>query len=651
MLQEATQRAQELVESICASRTDKELYNLVPLFDRLSDTVCRVLDLCEFIRGVHPDEHYVSMAEEVYGQLFSYMNVLNTHVGLYDALCRLKSTPTVWDALGEEERAVALIFLRDFHKSGIQLSERKRASFIQLSDEVQSLSRHFLTMQEQEDRPSLVLPDAALPVHPLPGVKRKDGQVHIQASPRNVQFLLQHCPFPSARKAIYRAAYTASDSDVSVLDSLVDRRHQLAQAVDFSSYGEMFLSDKMAQSPEKVEAFIQALSRRNTSVVQGDMALLGQVRQQDSRATKEGELAAWDRAYYHRLLRASSPPLSSLTPYFPLARVLQGLSRLVHVLYGVRLRPSQHAQGEVWAEGVRRMEVADENGTLLGLIYLDLEDRPGKFRGAAHYTIRCSRRLWPEEGKGLQEGTVQRGSTKWVTPMVVLTCGFSQAHKGMEIGEVETLFHEAGHALHAMLGQTTYHNVAGTRCAVDFVELPSILHERFISDPSFLRLLSQHHRTGSPAPLSLIQSHLSHRQALSSLEDQQQMVYAMLDQRLHASRQQHHGGSDEAVREAESLVGAFPHVPGARWQMDFGHLVGYGAGYYSYLLDRVLANRVWQRVFRSSGVSRESGEKLASSVLRHGGGRDPWTCVEDLLQEECSMATVGTWGLHGDDLG
>ncbi|RKP14472.1 hypothetical protein BJ684DRAFT_2401, partial [Piptocephalis cylindrospora] len=624
MLSTAVHRAQGLVEAICASRTDEELYGLVRLFDRLSDTVCRVLDLCEFIRGVHPDERYISMAEDVYGQLYSYMNVLNTHVGLFDALCRLKATPTVWNALAEEEQAVALIFLRDFHKSGIQLSQRKRASFIQLSDEVQSLSRHFLTAQEQINTPP--------PSHPLPGVERRGGQVYIQATPRNVQYLLQLCPFPSARKAIYQAAYAASDEEVGILDALVDRRHRLAQAVDFSSYGEMFLSDKMAKSPEQVEVFIQALSQRNASVVRGDLSLLNQVRQQDPQAAKGAELAAWDRSYYHRLLRASSPSLSSLTPYFPLGRVILGLSRLMHVLYGVRLRPSQHAHGEVWTEEVRRMEVVNEDGTFLGLIYLDLEDRPGKARGAAHYTIRCARRHWPQEGPDDQGGTVYRGGSQWITPMVVLTCGFSQAHRGMDIGEVETLFHEAGHALHAMLGQTTYHNVAGTRCAVDFVELPSILHERFISEPTFLRLLSQHHHTGAPAPLPLVQTHLSHRQTLSSLEDQQQMVYAMLDQRLHASRQQGQEGSDAAVREAEAMVGAFSHIPGVRWQMDFGHLVGYGAGYYSYLLDRVLANRVWQRLFCTSGISRESGENLASCVLRHGGGRDPWMCVEDLLQ-------------------
>lgn len=205
----------------------------------------------------------------------------------------------------------------------------------------------------------------------------------------------------------------------------------------------------------------------------------------------------------------------------------------------------------------------------------------------------------------------------------------------------------------AMIGRTEFHNVSGTRCATDFVELPSILMEHFLTDPSVVTLTAHHHRTGSPLPYVQLQKHLATQRSLDALDTHQQILLASLDQRYHSER----AGAPtfSSSQELESLqadMGLFPPVSNATWQGQFGHLFGYGATYYSYLFDRAIAARVWEQVFAKNPLSREAGERFKMEVLRHGGGKSPWEMLSRLLHEDKiadgnagAMEAIGRWGL------
>jgi intermediate peptidase len=167
----------------------------------------------------------------------------------------------------------------------------------------------------------------------------------------------------------------------------------------------------------------------------------------------------WDRDFYSLLLPSTSPS----PPLLSIGACLQALSRLFQTLFGIRFELEETGAGEVWDARVRKLGVWDDTGSRLGTVYCDLHTRGGKPGGAAHFTVACSRRVdddeaWPgEEGDGAEalkeEGEVIRGKQGlWQKPVVVLTCNFEGEVEGGKLhwAEVETLFHEVGHAIHCM---------------------------------------------------------------------------------------------------------------------------------------------------------------------------------------------------------
>lgn len=218
----------------------------------------------------------------------------------------------------------------------------------------------------------------------------------------------------------------------------------------------------------------------------------------------------------------------------------------------------------------------------------------------------------------------------------------------------------------AMIGQTEYHNVSGTRCATDFVELPSILMEHFVSSPEILSTFAFHHATGEPLPIPVIEAHLALNQSLSALETHGQITMALLDQKYHTLRYGQDNFDSTAIWfQLQQEIGVIQPVPGTAWQTQFGHLYGYGATYYSYLFDRAIAGKIWSTLFFRPGVSqaydqraeeilsREGGELLKEKMLKWGGGRDPWEMIGNVIGgvdgevlskgDERALALVGSW--------
>lgn len=203
-----------------------------------------------------------------------------------------------------------------------------------------------------------------------------------------------------------------------------------------------------------------------------------------------------------------------------------------------------------------------------------------------------------------------------------------------------------------MIGRADYHNVSGTRCPIDFVEIPSILMEHFLADPAVLGLFATHHQTGAPLPAGLLMAHQANRSTFQAIELHSQMSMAMLDQVYYSTVVgDPHFNSTASLEELQQATGLVPPVPGTAWQTGFGHLYGYGAGYYSYLFGRTVTGQIWDKVFRSSPTSRTSGERLREHVLKWGGGKDPWECLGGLLEDERltkgdqeAMKIVGDWG-------
>ena len=203
-----------------------------------------------------------------------------------------------------------------------------------------------------------------------------------------------------------------------------------------------------------------------------------------------------------------------------------------------------------------------------------------------------------------------------------------------------------------MIGRTEYQNVAGTRCATDFVELPSILMEHFLNSPTVLSLFD----VDGTSTVRQIGNH--HHDPCHSIDTYSQILLAAVDQVYHSSAVLNPSfDSTIELAKLHNIRGLIPHVPGTSFQTQFGHLFGYGATYYSYLFDRAIASRIWRKIFSNSPLDRDTGEKYKREILSFGGGQDPWKMVSVLLEspgletgDAGSMREVGHWKIE-DDVG
>ncbi|KIJ08124.1 hypothetical protein PAXINDRAFT_18719, partial [Paxillus involutus ATCC 200175] len=576
------------------------------------------------------------------------------------------------ESLSQEAYQTALIFWRDFEKSAIKLPPEQRERFVSLSSEILSLGHEFVTQASASRPPAIIEPSE------LDGLKDQGMGARLRRQAWSTQknllvypgshqayMIMTSAPKESPRQKLYMAAHTSSERQIECLEQLLHARAELARLVGWDSYASMTLNDKMAKTPENVSQFLDTFLDRTGVHARDALHTLRLRKQAHLRTPTLPIIQAWDRSYYCPP-EPPEPPVP--LPPLSLGRVFMGLSRLFKHLYGISLRPAEVASGEVWHSDVHKLEVVDEDFGVIGWIYADLFGRSGKSCGAAHYTVRCSRRTDDDDEAG---DLVVGGNEEFLTPsrsfeaikrhklrgmdgeyqlpLVVLLCEFTRPTiaRGptiLEWHEVQTLFHEMGHAMHSMIGRTEYHNVAGTRCATDFVELPSILMEHFLHSPKVLSLFDT---DGS----SISQTGNHHEDPCTFIDTHGSILLSVLDQMYHSPAVLEPGfDSTATLANLYTIRGLIPHALGTSFQTQFSHLYGYGATYYSYLFDRAIASHVWRNIFSDEPLNRKLGEKYKAEVLRYGGGKDPWQMLSALLDaprlqegNEEAMREVGRW--------
>ncbi|MCJ1281768.1 Mitochondrial intermediate peptidase [Xylographa opegraphella] len=697
-------KCRRIVAKVLEISTVEGYKSIVQELDQLSDLLCRIIDLADFVRSTHPDPVFQNAANEAHALMFQYMNTLNTATGLNDQLDKALANSEVTSSWTEEEKTVARLLKKDFSQSAIDLPRAKRDKFVELSSTISALGSKFV----DEMRPAkmaLAIESGRLKgMNPmfLKQLQNRRGHVVLPIMGLPAQNAIRHVEDEATRKEIYIATRTAADSQVQVLEALLCHRAELAQLSGFSSYSRMALTDKMAQSPEAVNKFLSALSADNAPRMQEELkrmlALKNRSSSGDSGAmSAPPTINAWDREHYRQQLFAKPVPSSRkpdfLPAYFSLGTVMQGLSRLFSRLYGVRFVPREPAAGETWNPDVRRLDVIDETDGHIAVVYCDLFARDGKNPNPAHFTLRCSRLISGSEiaedpspsshlhnlspaqlaNDGMATSPpVDPSGSVYQLPTIALICDFpspppshtnSQPPTLLPLPSLLTLFHEMGHAIHSILGRTRLQNVSGTRCATDLAELPSVLMERFATDPSVLALFARHWETDAPLPYEMVAAALESERRGEVSDTETQVLLAAVDQAYHSEMVLRDGGHFDSTAVWHAMSAQWASVseaPGTTWQGFFGHLVGYGGSYYAYLFDRAIAAKVWESVFRGGrggqAVERGSGERFKRELLRWGGSRNGWRCVGGVLGEEGrrledggerAMEMVGRWGVGG----
>ena len=670
---------QHIVDNVLSADSN-EAYAAIPRqLDHLSDSLCRVLDIADFVRCTHPDTRYQEAAIQAYAFLFDYMNVLNTTPGLNAQLRKAISTPEASGSWNEEEKMVAQILLRDFANSAIGLPAVKRRRFVELSNQMKTLGNKFLDSMTPATSYLNFDMKQLKGMDPLRLARLSDGhrRVRLPTVGDMPYAALGTVEDEATRREIYIAGRQSSQNQIKLLERLMVTRAEIANLSGYDSFARMNLSDKLAKSPEAVDSFLTALSADNAPHVRQELASMKQMKLADGISTG---IEQWDLVYYRNRLNVDIKPKSRnpdfMSAYFSLGTVMQGLSRLFNRLYGICLVPCETTPGETWSSDVRRLDVLHETDGHVAVLYCDLFARAGKNPNPTHFTLRCSRLISSSEaGEGLKsaqnanDGMAVSSSINsnqhYQLPVLALICDFPHppnlsvpALLGFQ--DVKTLFHEMGHAIHSILGRTSLQIVSGTRCSTDFAELPSVLMEYFASDSAVLALFARHWETGAPLPYEMVEDSLLMQGRGQGLQTEAQILFSMLDQAYHSSLPLNMVGGFDSTRAFFEVYDRYSSVREPREtaaQGFFGHLIEYGGTYYSYLFDRAIAGKVWKEVFRGGkadgAVDRAAGERYREEILKWGGGRSGWTCISGVLGDEKlkdggkeAMEEVGKWGVR-----
>uniref|UniRef100_A0A8C2A181 Mitochondrial intermediate peptidase n=1 Tax=Cyprinus carpio TaxID=7962 RepID=A0A8C2A181_CYPCA len=574
----ALQETQQLVEEACRCPPGVQT---VEIFDKLSDSLCRVADMADFIKVAHPDPSYREAAERTCINIGTMVERLNTNVDLCKSLKDLLDNEEIFSKLDPETRRVAELFLFDFEISGIHLDKKKRKEAVNLNVKLLDLSNQFLMSCHMPNR----IEKRALPEH-IHQHFTKDGN-YIQIGGLNAD-----APDDLVREVAYKVFLYPNENVMHILEELLSCRDKLARLVGYESYAHRALKGTMAKSPGRLYSseILSLLTEKDFEMMREMKTKLN-----PRNPVSFNNMACWHVVFY--LCRFNIEP-SLYSPYFSLGACMEGLNGLFTQLYGVSLLAEQPSVGEVWSEDVRKLAVVHETEGLLGYIYCDFFYRPDKPHQDCHFTIRG--------GRQLEDGQYQ-------LPIVVLMLNLPHPTRSaptlLSPGMMENLFHEMGHAMHSMLGRTRYQHVTvilflslGTRCVTDFAEVPSILMEYFATDYRVISQFARHYQTGQPLPQSMVARLCESKKVCGAADTQLQVFYAIMDQVYHG-KPQNRSTTDIMIDMQKKYYG-LPYVTNTAWQLRFSHLVGYGAKYYSYLMSRAVASMVWKQCFYKDPLNR-----------------------------------------------
>ncbi|KAM0899805.1 hypothetical protein ACQ4PT_021044 [Festuca glaucescens] len=630
---EAIQRSDELVAHIAQLPPSAEI---VRAMDEISNTVCSVIDSAELCRNTHPDREFVEEGDKASMRIYEHLQYLNTHTTLYNAILKAESEGGL---LTDETRKAANNLRVDFEKGGIHLPKDKLERVNQLNLAIAQLGRKFNENIMMKPGFVDIYPASRIPrniQHNFKAVSRSRPMgIEEQSNPMNttrqkgLRILADSGTLSSAlrwvsdeevRRQVFIAGNSEPRENIAVLDELIDARDEFAKTMGCKSYAEFAIRPNMAASADVVMAFLNDLSDIVRHKADEEFITIRDFKRRKCNQ-KSADLEPWDEDYYIGMMKSSAHSVdpSVVASYFPLSQCIKGLNVLVESLFGATFNQIPMGDGESWHPDVIKLSLHHPDQGDLGFMYLDLYSRKGKYPGCAHFAIRGGRRL---------------SDSEYQLPIIALVCNFSSSRgltARLNHWDVETLFHEFGHALHSLLSRTDYQHFSGTRVALDVAETPSNLFEFYAWDYRVLRTFALDETTGDPIPEKLVKALNASRNMFPATELQRQIFYSIMDLTLFGEHTSKPLDTISAVADLKRKHTSWNYVEGTHWHTRFSHLINYGAGYYSYLYARCFATTIWHEVCQDNPLSRSTGSALRDKFLRYGGAKDPSALLKDFV--------------------
>ncbi|KAK9949303.1 hypothetical protein M0R45_004835 [Rubus argutus] len=615
---------------------------VVPL-EKIVDRLSVVWGVVNHLKAVKDSSELRSAIEEVQPEKVKFSLRLGQSKPIYNAFKAIQDSPD-WKTLSEAQKRIVESQIKEAVLSGVALEDDKRENFNKIEQELERLSQKFgenvldatkkfeklITDKNEIDG----FPATALGLAAQTAVSKghenataEDGPWIITLDGPSFLSVMQHARNRSLREEIYRAYVTRASSgdldNTAIIDSILKLRLEKAKLLNYNNYAEVSMATKMA-TVEKAEELLEKLRSASWKAGVQDMEDLKNFSKSQD-VPEADDLNHWDISFWSERLRESKFDINEeeLRPYFSLPKVMDGLFSLANKLFGIDIEPAD-GLAPVWNNDVRFYRVKDSSGAPIAYFYFDPYTRPSEKRGGA----------WMDEVLA-RSRVLSRDGTSPRLPVAHMVCNQSppvgEKPSLMTFREVETVFHEFGHALQHMLTKQDEGLVAGIRGVEwDAVELPSQFMENWCYHRDTLMSIAKHYETGETLPEEVYLKLLAARTFRAGSLSLRQIRFASVDLKLHTD---YIPGGSETIYDVDRRVSertqVIPPLPEDRFLCGFSHIFGggYAAGYYSYKWAEVLSADAFS-AFEDAGLDnsqavKETGHKFRETILALGGGKAP----------------------------
>lgn len=615
-IKEAIAEAERNITAIIDNPESPTFENTVEALECADRRLARVSAIMMNLNECCTDEQLQDIVMRIQPEMTRFANRVSTNERLYKRVKQVFDDSDFPEC--SEKKTLLDNTLKSFIRHGVALPPEKREQYKKNEEELSELKLRFgqNALADMNDW-TLHLTDEAdlegLP-EPIRAAAREeaaerglDGWVFTLAAPSYIPFMT-YSGRSNLREKMYRAYGSIGGrgnehDNNAIIRRIVELRAEQARLLDYDTYCDYVLEERMVQSLPNLRRFMQELTDAVLPAAKQDLADVG--------ATK-----AWDFSYLSEKLKQQRFSFDSeaLRPYFPLDAVREGIFGLYGKLYGLRFEEDSNIP--VYHPDVKVFHVFDNNREM-GILYLDMHPRPSKRSGA-----------WMTEFRG-QYGAVR--------PQIQVVCNFSKPTADtpalLRFSEVETFMHEMGHAMHGMLSDVQYECLSGTNVKRDFVEMPSQVMENWCYEPEFLSTFARHYQTGEPLPTEYIDKIRSAQNYMAGWLCLRQLNLGFTDIAFHTASNV--AGKAEDV-EAQAMTNLLPRVPGCCTATNFSHIFGggYASGYYGYKWAEVLDADIFSR-FKHDGIfNRDTAAAFRHEILSRGGTEHPAVLFRNFMGRE-----------------
>ena len=623
-IKEAIEEARQNIDKIKNCRQEPTFPNTIIALETASETLGTVASIFYNQLSAMGGDELHALATEIgpINSNFSSDVMLDA-----DLFARVKAVYDIRDTLelNAEEKTLLEDTYKGFVRSGALLDGDKKARLREISQELSTLNPAFMQnavksaesfeLVIEDERDLSGLPDGTIDAAAHAAEEKGyDGKWLFTLDYPSFGPFLQYADNRELREKIWKAftnrAWNDEYDNSENIKKIISLRKERANLLGYDTHAHYVLEERMAKSPDTVFAFLDKLKAAYKPAAQKDLETLKEFAEKEHGLD---EIKPWDIGYYSEKLKQKLFDFTSedFRPYYQLDKVLDGCFNHFSKLFGLKFVHTR--KYPIWHKDVKAFDVVNESDDkFLGTLFADFHPRTGKNQGAWKTSYR---------DQGLYKGWVER-------PVVAIVCNFTKPTKErpslLTHGEVTTLYHEMGHAVHALLSDVQYRSHAGTSVLWDFVELPSQLQENWCYEKEMLDTFAEHYETGEKIPEELVQKLRDSMHFMVGWGGLRQVGLGTLDMAWHTCDPSKVDDVAAFEDEATKDTSLFPRLGGPT-STSFGHIFagGYSAGYYSYKWAEVLDADTFELFLEKGLYNKDVALSYRENILSKGGSEKP----------------------------